>query len=81
MDFHTPGRSPTLNSPRGLPESNGRAVISALRALQNKMKEMELNKTNENMSQRMLTPKLPVPRSVRHGRNVKVNQKNLRSHF
>jgi len=34
-----------LNSPRGVPESNGRAVISALRTLQSKIREMESSKT------------------------------------
>jgi len=46
MDFRT-FSSPGLNSPRGaVPETNGRAVVDALRSLQSKIREMEKSKAN-----------------------------------
>ena len=56
MDFHSV-RSPKLNSPRGVPESNGRAVISALRTLQSKIREMELSKSEIQTPQRIQSPR------------------------
>ena len=61
MDFHMVHGSPSLNSPRGVPESNGRAVISALRTLQSKIREMELKKGGNGG----VTPnRIQSPRSV-----------------
>ena len=45
-------------SPRGLQESNGRAVISALKTLQDKIRTMERQKLSE------------TPRSVEQGTNT-----------
>ena len=45
-------------SPRGLQESNGRAVISALKTLQDKIRAMERQKLSE------------TPRSVEQGTNT-----------
>lgn len=49
-----------MNSPRGIPESNGRAVISALRSLQGKIKSMERERSQSNASSTVTTPRLPA---------------------
>ena len=53
-------RSPSISSPRGIPESNGRAVISALRSLQGKIKSMERERSQSNVSSTVTTPRLPA---------------------
>merc|ERR1712131_29648 len=53
-----------LTSPRGLPESNGRAVISALRTLQNKIRDMEMAKAASEASSKS-TPRSKIT-MVRH---------------
>jgi hypothetical protein len=53
-----------LTSPRGLPESNGRAVISALKTLQNKIRDMEMTKTVSEASSKS-TPRSKIT-MVRH---------------
>lgn len=53
-----------LTSPRGLPESNGRAVISALKTLQNKIRDMEMAKTVSEASSKS-TPRSKIT-MVRH---------------
>jgi len=53
-----------LTSPRGLPESNGRAVISALKTLQNKIRDMEMAKAASEASSKS-TPRSKIT-MVRH---------------